>query len=153
MLFKNIMIIAVTAVFHNPYNSPLGIYSDSNVLEEFQNQTKGLLMPEINNNNTNTNKYQPPPTPPPINNNNYNSSTPLNHQPLLTTTASASSNQPSSPQFYQQQQQQQPPNYLQQIQQQGQGNKLPRGCNSLSMHMLGKGIQSAVSANRKLFYF
>ncbi|CAF1031168.1 unnamed protein product [Brachionus calyciflorus] len=38
----------VTAVFHNQYNTPIGMYSDSNVFQEFQNQTKGI-MPELPN--------------------------------------------------------------------------------------------------------
>ena len=42
----------MTAVFHNQYNTPIGMYSDSNVFQEFQNQTKGL-MADLNNNNNN----------------------------------------------------------------------------------------------------
>jgi hypothetical protein len=45
-------------VFHNQYNSPIGIYSDTNVLQEFQNQTKGL-MPEPRNQST-TSSFQNP---------------------------------------------------------------------------------------------
>ncbi|RNA10287.1 PDZ and LIM domain 3-like isoform X2 [Brachionus plicatilis] len=40
----------VTAVFHKQYNTPIGMYSDSNVFQEFQNQTKSIL-PEIANKN------------------------------------------------------------------------------------------------------
>ena len=47
-----IFIATVTAVFHNQYNTPIGMYSDSNVFQEFQNQTKGL-MADLNNNNNN----------------------------------------------------------------------------------------------------
>jgi hypothetical protein len=39
----HIVLDTVTAVFHNQYNTPIGMYSDSNVFQEFQNQTKGLL--------------------------------------------------------------------------------------------------------------
>jgi hypothetical protein len=38
-------------VFHNQYNTPIGIYSDSNVFQEFQNQTKGI-MPNLNTNSS-----------------------------------------------------------------------------------------------------
>ena len=43
------------AVFHNQYNTPIGIYSDSNVFQEFQNQTKGI-MPQLTNQVTNHNQ-------------------------------------------------------------------------------------------------
>jgi hypothetical protein len=38
----------VKAVFHNQYNTPIGMYSDSNVYQEFQNQTKGIMPEPIN---------------------------------------------------------------------------------------------------------
>lgn len=42
----------VKAIFHNQYNTPIGLYSDPNVFQEFQNQTRGI-MPEINPNKPN----------------------------------------------------------------------------------------------------
>ena len=95
----------VTAVYHNQYNSPMGIYSDSNVLQEFQNQTKGLI-PESEQKRFMNN----------------------------TATTSTFQNQNASP------------NYLQQL---NQPSKQPRGTNSLSMHMLTKGIETAASTNGK----
>ncbi len=59
------------AVFHNQYNTPIGMYSDSNVFQEFQNQTKSIMPPEMNNlkNNqtssqfqTNENQFKPNPS-------------------------------------------------------------------------------------------
>lgn len=43
----------VKAVFHSQYNTPIGIYSDSNVFQEFQNQTKGI-MPSVSRKNNET---------------------------------------------------------------------------------------------------
>jgi hypothetical protein len=38
------MILAtVTAVFHNPYNTPIGLYSDNNVFDAFSHQTKSII--------------------------------------------------------------------------------------------------------------
>ena len=37
----------VTAVFHNPYNTPIGLYSDANVFDAFSHQTKGIINPEL----------------------------------------------------------------------------------------------------------
>ena len=57
----------MTAVFHNQYNTPIGMYSDSNVLQEFKNQTKGI-MPDTKIQNPATysqhqNSFKPLPKP------------------------------------------------------------------------------------------
>ena len=113
-------------MFHNPYNTPIGIYSDSNVFQEFQKQTRSILPPE---NNASSHYQQPHQKPhqqqPPQQQLNY-------HQPqfsVASNTVSGFSNSvaprtPNQPHTNQ-----------------------TRGLNSLSMRMLGQGIQTAEASH------
>ena len=68
----------VTAVFHKQYNTPIGMYSDSNVFQEFQNQTKGI-MPELPKNNQ---VLHQPSTVSSFANQNYNQQPKQYQQPI-----------------------------------------------------------------------
>ena len=34
-------------MFHNPYNTPIGLYSDKNVFDAFSHQTKNIINPDL----------------------------------------------------------------------------------------------------------
>ena len=42
-IYIKITLATVTAVFHNPYNTPIGLYSDNNVFNAFSHQTKNII--------------------------------------------------------------------------------------------------------------
>jgi hypothetical protein len=104
-------------VFHSQYNSPISLYSDSNVFQEFQNQTKGL-MPDVT-------AHSQPMSPPAQTPNFHN-------QPKRQPSESNSATFHHNPQALVE-------NLM--------PSSAPRGCNSLSMGMLNLGIQDAASTN------
>lgn len=119
------------------------MYSDANVLQEFQNQTKGLIPPPGMSSPAHQQQqqqayhqqqhHQQPPAA------QYHQQQPAYNQVSPSPYSSSPSNAaPLSSTI-------QNINYLQQIK--PTANQVPRGCNSLSMNMLNLGIHDAAATN------
>ena len=54
-------------MFHNPYNTPIGLYSDNNVFDAFNHQTKSIINHSDATNKGLTNYNEPPQKPQSLN--------------------------------------------------------------------------------------